>query len=115
MSGSLEVNPEQSIALIEVSVGSRLKLECSQKFRNWSLEVQDDVGMTRGPVENENNNQSQDLNILNIIFNFYNFFIIHAYCLLGQSPMSDITYIALITSISVYHSNRPPHKLCNLS
>jgi len=29
--------------------------------------------------------------------------------------MSDITYIALITSISDYHGNWPPHTLCNLS
>ena len=48
-----------------------------------------------------------------ILFLFY--FIIIAYCLLRQSPMSDITYIALIMNISDYHSNQPPHILCNLS
>ena len=31
------------------------------------MEVQSDVGVTRGPVDNENNNQSQDSNILNNI------------------------------------------------
>jgi len=35
-------------------------------------------------------------------------YLIIAYCLLRQSPMSDITYIALIMSISDYHSNQPP-------
>ena len=36
-------------------------------FGNWSLEVQSDVRVTRGQVDNENNNQSQDSNILNNI------------------------------------------------
>ena len=45
----------------------------------------------------------------------YIYIIFHAYCLLGQSPMSDITYIALITSISDYCGNQPPHVLHKLS
>jgi len=41
-------NPELSIALIEESIAVRLMLEYFQKFQNWSLEVQSDVGVTRG-------------------------------------------------------------------
>ena len=54
----MEVNPELSIALIEESVEFRLKLEYFWKFRNWSSEVQSDVRVTRGQVDNENNSQS---------------------------------------------------------
>jgi len=58
VSGSLEVNLEMSIALIEESIEFRLKLEYFWKFRNWSSEVQSDVRVTKGQVDNENNNQS---------------------------------------------------------
>jgi len=54
----LEVNPELSIALIEESVEFIIKLDNFWKFGNQSLEVQSDVGVTRGRVDNENNNQS---------------------------------------------------------
>ena len=67
MSRSSEVNTEQSIAIIEESLGFRLKPEYFQKYGNQSLEVQSDVGVTRGQVDSENNSQSQDLNILNNI------------------------------------------------
>jgi len=40
-------------------------LEYFWKFGNQSLEVQSDFRVTRGQVDNENNNQSQDSNILN--------------------------------------------------
>ena len=46
---------------------------------------------------------------------FFYFILIIAYCLLRQSPMSDITYISLIMSNSDYHGNWPPHMLRNLS
>jgi len=48
VSGSLEVNPELSIALIEEGIEFRLKLEYFWKFGNWSSEIQSDVGVTRG-------------------------------------------------------------------
>jgi len=47
-----------SIALIEMSIEFIIKLEYFQRFGNWSLEVQSDVRMTRGQVDNENNIQS---------------------------------------------------------
>ena len=43
-------------------------LEYFWKFRNQSSEVQSDVVVTRGRVDNENNNQSQDSNISNNIY-----------------------------------------------
>jgi len=61
----LEVNLELILALIEESVEFIIKLEYFWKFGNWSLEVQSDVRVTRGQVDNENNTQSQDLNISN--------------------------------------------------
>ena len=42
MTGSLKVNPELSIALLEESIEVRIKLEYFQKFENQSLEVQSD-------------------------------------------------------------------------
>ena len=64
MSGSSAVNLEQSI---EESIEFQIKLEYFWKFRNWSSEVPSDVGVTRDQLDNENNNQSQDSNILNNI------------------------------------------------
>jgi len=52
VSGSLEVNPELSIALIEESIEFIIKLEYFQKFRNQSSEDQSDFGVTRGQVDN---------------------------------------------------------------
>ena len=58
MFGSLEINLELSLALIEESVEFLDKARVFQKFRNWCLEVQSDVRVARGQVDNENNNQS---------------------------------------------------------
>jgi len=44
----LEVNLEQNIALIEESIEFQNEARVFWKFRNWSLGVQSDVGMTRG-------------------------------------------------------------------
>ena len=57
MSGSLEVNLELRVALIEESIEFILKLEYFWKFGNQSLKVQSDVRVTRGQVEYENNSQ----------------------------------------------------------
>jgi len=46
VSESSEFNPEQSVALIEESIGFRLKLEYFRKFGNTSSEVQGDVRVT---------------------------------------------------------------------
>jgi len=67
VSRSSEVNPEPSIASIEESIEIITKLEYFWKFRNQSSQVQSDVRETRGQVDNENNSQSQYLNILNNI------------------------------------------------
>src|SRR5882724_6533581 len=55
------------------------------------------------------------LRLMPLFYFYFILFIIIAYCLLGQSPISDITCIALIMSISNYCGNRSPNMLCNLS
>jgi len=42
VTGSLKVNPELSIALLEESIEVRIKLEYFQKYGNQSVEVQSD-------------------------------------------------------------------------
>ena len=53
-----EVNLEKSIASMEESIGFQIKASVFLKFGNQSSEVQSDVRVTRGRVDNENNSQS---------------------------------------------------------
>jgi len=53
--------------LIEESIGLQIKARVFPEVWKSEFRVQSDVGMTRGQVDNDNNSQSQDLNILNNI------------------------------------------------
>ena len=57
-SGTSEVNLRQSLALIDVSVEFRLKLEYSGSTKTEFGSLRSDVIVTRGQVESENNSQS---------------------------------------------------------
>ena len=60
-----EVDLRQSLALIDMSVEFRLKLECSGSTETEFGSLQSDFWVTKGRVDNENNSQSWYLNMSN--------------------------------------------------